>query len=127
MLGALLFSPTVDTGYGSGAVYNLGALQYQELIFLAGAAFLVAGAVLYGFGELAERMERAGTAKGPEAASAAIAAADPSYQCGWCDRNMFPYRPCSGASEEKNRERAPRVTDPACVAQFGERGLLPRA
>lgn len=129
MGGALLFDTTIETGSGGvyGAperVHNLGAMQLQELFFLAGVGFLIAGAVLYGFGELAERMERAGTAQA-ETSTAALNTGPEANQCAWCDRDMSPYRPCSSATEDKNRERAPRIKDPACVAQFQERGFLP--
>jgi hypothetical protein len=127
MIAALIYDPTVSTGsdsYGaSESVYNLGALQLQQLIFLAGVGFLISGAVLYSAGELAERMERAGTAKSPTFVEQAPAK-PVDHQCTFCDRNMAPYKPCSSATDEENVARAPRIKDQACVAQFERRGWL---
>lgn len=123
--GAMLYEPTVSAGgseYGAPSqVYNLGALQFQELLFLAGCTSFLAGIILLSVGELADRMERAGTAKAPDAVASSVSSLS---QCAWCDRDMTPYRACSAASDEANRERAGRVTDPTCLARFEERGLL---
>lgn len=132
MGGALFYDPTVtaggDLGFGANKVYNLGALQYQQLVFFAGVGAMVAGAVLYAAGELLEAMLEAGTAKrappvDPEAFTGATGAPANS-DCSWCGRDMTPYAACSSASDEVNRERAPRVTDPVCQANFRERSLI---
>jgi hypothetical protein len=125
MVGALVYQPTVETAgiYGaSSQVYNIGALQYQELLFIAGATAFLSGVILFAIGELLDRLERAGTAKAPELPAEEISSA--TY-CDWCERNKFPYKACSNASEEVNRERAPRVQDPVCQAELHARGFLP--
>jgi hypothetical protein len=42
LLGALIF----DTTGGNGGVYNLGALQYQLMLWQGGLALLVAGLII---------------------------------------------------------------------------------
>jgi len=44
--------------------------------------------------------------------------------CAWCGRNMAPYRACSTATDEANRERSPRLADERCIAEFRARGLM---
>ena len=69
----LFFNATVETpatfigGYQpSQTVYNLGALQMQEMIFSGGLASFLSGCLLYAIGELRDALVRGGSAKADE-------------------------------------------------------------
>ncbi len=136
MCGALLYQPTVVTEggglYGAPSeVYNIGALQYQELFFMGGVGSLIAGAVLYAVGRLIERLEQVGAmspAKGigmsPAPALEPNSAAAAELQdldvgpggCRWCGRHVSQLgrRPCSDLTHEDLSRNEPGVFDLTC-------------
>ena len=130
MVGALLYQPTVSTGgYSSGIyelpseTYNLGKLQYQELFFMAGCAFLIAGSVLLAAGILAERLEQAGVLKPVAAFAAPVATV--TTPCDWCGVNVpAPNKPCSAIDADRWPDLASRIKAPRCQQELAERGIL---
>jgi len=123
-------SVTTDSSYVPGLGYtpasevaNMSLMQAQMIKLLLGLFSALIGAILYAVGELAERLERAGTAKSAEN-TAPLGPSQIDHHCAYCDRNMSPYKPCSSATDEENRARAARLKDRECIEQFRSRALL---
>ena len=131
MVGALMYQPTVSTGgYSSGLydlpseTYNLGKLQYQELFFMAGCAFMIAGSVLLAVGVLVERLEQSGVLKPVPAVAIAIDSTT-NTPCDWCGVNVpAPNKPCSAINPDRWPEIGPRIQAPRCKEELHGRGLL---
>lgn len=132
VFGALAYETTVSSAATSSygdygmrapeAVYNIGRLQMQLMIFQAGIAAMISGSIFLAANFLSRGVllpNPGGGTTGESQPPAPEAAA-----CQWCDRSIpAPHSPCSSVPDEKLRRQAGQVGDTRCRAILAERGF----